>query len=136
MRHPYLASLGVIAVLVLFIALAAVSISGQTPGQAPGKAPAQTPAPATKAPAAKAPATVSALPKAGPAPRTAWGVPDLQGTWFVMEQVPLERSAANANKDLLTDAEVAALDVTATGAIVAAFGWDLVVLDRTSGGRL
>src|SRR5207244_3887605 len=43
-------------------------------------------------------------------PKTPWGEPDLQGTWFVMESVPLERSAANANKPLLTDAEVAALD--------------------------
>ena len=46
--------------------------------------------------------------KAGAAPRTAWGEPDLQGTWFVLFDVPLERSAANANKALLTDEEVAA----------------------------
>jgi hypothetical protein len=51
-----------------------------------------------------------ALPKPGPAPKTAWGEPDLQGTWFVMEQVPLERSQANANKPFLTDAEVEAAD--------------------------
>jgi len=55
---------------------------------------------------AKAPA----LPKPGPAPRTLWGEPDLQGTWFVMEQVPLERSQQNANKPLLTDEEVEAAD--------------------------
>jgi hypothetical protein len=42
--------------------------------------------------------------------RTAWGDPNLQGTWFVMYDVPLERSAANANKPFLTDAEVAAAD--------------------------
>jgi hypothetical protein len=46
--------------------------------------------------------------KAGAAPRTAWGEPDLQGTWFVLFDVPLERSAANANKPFLTDEEVAA----------------------------
>jgi hypothetical protein len=51
-----------------------------------------------------------ALPKPGPAPKTAWGEPDLQGTWFVMEQVPFERTQANANKPLLTDAEVEAAD--------------------------
>jgi hypothetical protein len=51
-----------------------------------------------------------ALPKPGPAPRTPWGDPDLQGTWFVMEAVPLERSQANAGKPFLTDEEVAALD--------------------------
>jgi hypothetical protein len=43
-----------------------------------------------------------------------WGEPDLQGTWFVMESVPLERSAANANKQLLTDEEVAAADKAKT----------------------
>ena len=48
--------------------------------------------------------------KPGPAPKTPWGDPDLQGTWFVMEGVPLERSAQNAGKAFLTDAEVAALD--------------------------
>jgi hypothetical protein len=46
--------------------------------------------------------------KSGPAPKTAWGDPNLQGTWFVLYDVPLERSAANANKPLLTDEEVAA----------------------------
>ena len=43
-------------------------------------------------------------------PRTAWGDPNLQGTWFVTEDVPLERSAANAGKEFLTDEEVAAAD--------------------------
>src|SRR5262245_46706984 len=58
-------------------------------------------------PAPPKPATV---PKPGPAPKMPWGEPDLQGTWFVLESVPLERSAANANKQFLTDAEVAAAD--------------------------
>jgi hypothetical protein len=62
--------------------------------------PGQTPAPGKSA----------SLPKAGPAPKTPWGDPDLQGTWFVLENVPLERSAQNAGKIYLTDAEVAALD--------------------------
>ena len=43
-------------------------------------------------------------------PRTPWGDPDLQGTWFVLADVPLERSAANAGKEFLTDEEVAAAD--------------------------
>ena len=43
-------------------------------------------------------------------PRTPWGDPDLQGTWFVLADVPLQRSAANANKEFLTDEEVAASD--------------------------
>ena len=67
------------------LALVAVSMTGQTPA-APAKA------------------------KAGTPPRTAWGDPDLQGTWFVLADVPLERSAANAGKEFLTDQEVAAAD--------------------------
>ena len=48
--------------------------------------------------------------KAESSPRTPWGDPDLQGTWFVLADVPLERSAANAGKEFLTDQEVAAAD--------------------------
>jgi hypothetical protein len=55
------------------------------------------------------PAKTTAATKAGPL-RTPWGDPDLQGTWFVMYDVPLERSAANAGKEFLTDEEVAAAD--------------------------
>jgi hypothetical protein len=63
---------------------------------------AQTPATTSKSTASKS--------KAAPSLRTPWGDPDLQGTWFVMYDVPLERSAANANKEFLTDEEVAAAD--------------------------
>jgi hypothetical protein len=73
----------------IVVVLAAISMTGQTP-----------------ATASKAKATAKA---AGPV-RTAWGDPDLQGTWFVMADVPLERSAANAGKEFLTDEEVAASD--------------------------
>jgi len=84
MRRRYLMSLAVTAV-----ALAGVFALAQTPGTT------------SKAKAtAKAPASL----------RTPWGDPDLQGTWFVMYDVPLERSAANANKEFLTDEEVAAAD--------------------------
>src|SRR5262249_9813047 len=62
------------------------------------------------APKTTAKTTGSTLPKPGAAPKTSWGEPDLQGTWFVMESVPLERSAANANKQFLTEDEVAAAD--------------------------
>jgi hypothetical protein len=95
MRRRYLELLGVLSIALAFASFAAMSMSGQTA------------APRQAAPAAK---QAAGLPKAGPAPRTAWGTPDLQGTWFVMEAVPLERSAANANKPFLTDEEVAALD--------------------------
>ena len=67
---------------------------------------AQTPQTASKAKSAKSTGTA----KATPSLRTPWGDPDLQGTWFVMADVPLERSAANANKEFLTDEEVAAAD--------------------------
>src|SRR5215467_5452844 len=87
MRKRYLASIGALAIMLLLISLAAVSTRGQNA--------------APKTPA---------LPKPSTAPKTPWGEPDLQGTWFVMESVPLERSAANANKALLTDEEVAAAD--------------------------
>jgi hypothetical protein len=49
-------------------------------------------------------------PKAGPVPKTVWGEPDLQGTWFVLESVPLERPAQYAGRAFLTEDEVAALD--------------------------
>jgi hypothetical protein len=89
MRRRYLVSLAlVVGALVGVLALA------------------QTPAAAPKPTASKAQAATKAVPSL----RTPWGDPDLQGTWFVMYDVPLERSAANANKEFLTDEEVAAAD--------------------------
>jgi hypothetical protein len=76
------------------VCLAVVSITGQTP--------------ASSAKSGSAKSTGDA--KAGTSPRTPWGDPDLQGTWFVLAEVPLERSAANAGKEFLTDEEVAASD--------------------------
>jgi hypothetical protein len=95
MRHRYLVSLAALAGAVALVSLA-VSVAGQTPA---------TP---SKSTATKATGT-KAAPKAGTL-RTPWGDPDLQGTWFVMADVPLERSAANANKEFLTDEEMAAAD--------------------------
>jgi hypothetical protein len=85
MRRPHL-------LFVSVVCLAAVPVIAQTPAP---KAPA-----AAKPVAATKPAVL----------RTAWGDPNLQGTWYVMYDVPLERSAANANKPFLTDEEVAAAD--------------------------
>jgi hypothetical protein len=102
MRHRYLASVTALAGVGALVSWVAVSMAGQTPSTAT-----KSPTPAAK------PATPALKP--GPAPRTAWGEPDLQGTWFVMEAVPLERSAANAGKEFLTDAEVAAADKAKSG---------------------
>ena len=85
------ALLSALAGVVALVSLVAIPMAGQNPA-------------APKA----APAKPSGTAKAGPMPRTPWGDPDLQGTWFVMYDVPLERSAANAGKEFLTDAEVAA----------------------------
>jgi len=89
----------VLGVLAL-VSLAAVPIAGQNPAASAKTAGAKTTS--AKPPAAK--------PTAGASLRTAWGDPDLQGTWFVMYDVPLERSAANAGKEFLTDEQVAAAD--------------------------
>ena len=88
MRHRYLASLAALAGALVVVSLAAVSMARQNPA---------TPNPKSAA-AAKT------------APRTAWGDPDLQGVWFVLADVPLERSAANAGKEFLSEDEVAAAD--------------------------
>jgi hypothetical protein len=48
--------------------------------------------------------------KAGPAPRTPWGRPDLQGIWTDEFAIPLQRPARFKDKELLTDAEIAELD--------------------------
>ena len=46
----------------------------------------------------------------GPAPKTPWGEPDLQGIWSRDVDVPLERPAKYANQEFFTDAERAELD--------------------------
>ena len=81
-RYSFLAALVVVP-------LAVFSLAGQSTGTA---------------------AKSTAATKAGGLPKTPWGDPDLQGVWFVTQDVPLERSAANAGKEFLTDEEVAAAD--------------------------
>jgi hypothetical protein len=91
--------LGALAGVLGLACVVAVSITGQTPASSPKPG-------SAKAPAAKSTGDA----KGGTSPRTPWGDPDLQGTWFVLAEVPLERSAANAGKEFLTDQEVAASD--------------------------
>jgi hypothetical protein len=45
-----------------------------------------------------------------PALVTAWGDPDLQGIWTVESQIPIERPAQFAGKEVFTDEEIAELD--------------------------
>jgi hypothetical protein len=78
------------------VCFAAMTLTGQTP--------------AARSKSGSTGAAKASAGTAGAVPRTAWGVPDLQGTWFVLYDVPLERSAANAGKEFLTDEEVAAAD--------------------------
>ena len=46
----------------------------------------------------------------GPAPKTPWGEPDLQGIWTDIYETPLQRSPKYAGKEFFTDEERAALD--------------------------
>src|SRR5262245_12047806 len=95
-----------LSLMALAGALGLVSFFGSSMiAQAPTST-AKPAAPATAKPATAAkPASVA---KTGI--RTPWGDPDLQGTWFVTEDVPIERSAANVGKQFLTNEEVAAAD--------------------------
>jgi len=62
-----------------------------------------------------APATAPAPNAAWDAPKTAWGDPDLQGIWTNATITPLERPAAFAGREFLTEEESAALDQAAQG---------------------
>jgi hypothetical protein len=48
--------------------------------------------------------------KAGPASRTPWGDPDLQGIWTNDYEIPLQRPARYADKEFFTEEERAELD--------------------------
>jgi len=60
--------------------------------------------------AGQAPPTPGEPAAAGPAPRTSWGSPDLQGIWTNTHEIPLQRPARYKDKELFTDEEVAELD--------------------------
>jgi len=109
MRHRYLVSLGVSAGVLALVLAAVVSMAGQSPATT-AKQPSDSKTAAAKTTPASTSSKTTAAAKTAPSLRTPWGDPDLQGTWFVMTDVPLERSPANANKEFLTDAEVAAAD--------------------------
>jgi hypothetical protein len=54
---------------------------------------------------------------AGPAGKTPWGEPDLQGIWTNDYETPLQRPARYANKEFFTEEERAELDRLRTGAL-------------------
>src|SRR3954468_23862366 len=78
-----------VAVTVSALSLLMATVSGQAPsGQGSGASAQQS----------------------GPAPKTSWGEPDLQGIWTSEYQVPLQRPAKYKDKASFTEQEVAALD--------------------------
>jgi hypothetical protein len=82
---------------VAVVSLAMRTVAGQTP-ETSGKAP-----------------TVAM--KTGPAPKTPWGEPDLQGIWSREADVPLQRPTKYGNREFFSDAERAELDRQIAGII-------------------
>jgi hypothetical protein len=66
---------------------------------------------ATQAPAARE----GAAAPAGPAPKTPWGHPDLQGIWLDEFDTPIERAPRYANQEFFTDQERQAQDDARSG---------------------
>src|SRR5438552_18294333 len=100
LRRRLYEAIGVAATLVavvLMLQLAPISLRGQAPA-----APAQEGAAAAKP---------------GPAPKTPWGDPDLQGIWTNDYETPLQRPSKYANKPEFTDEERAVLDKQRAGII-------------------
>ena len=87
---------------VVMTALAAAFMQSAASGQAPAPGGAAGTAGAAKA-------------KAGPAPKTPWGHPDLQGIWLDEFDTPLERPARYANKEFFTEEERTAQDDERSG---------------------
>jgi hypothetical protein len=81
MRRRLLESLGVGAVMLALVMFLQLSVAGQAPAARTAGAP------------------------AGPAPKTAWGHPDLQGIWLDEFDTPIERNAKYANREFFTDEE-------------------------------
>ena len=89
MVRAFVASTAALVVVMALLELAPGSIAGQAP---PATAHTETEA------------------KAGPASRTPWGEPDLQGIWTNEYEIPLQRPARYANKEFFTEEERAELD--------------------------
>ena len=94
MRRRLLEWLGVAAVMLGLVMFLQLSAAGQAPA---------------------AGATAGTPAAAGPAPKTAWGHPNLQGIWLDEFNTPLERPAKYANREFFTEAERAAQDAEHSG---------------------
>jgi hypothetical protein len=92
MSRRLLTSIGVLVAVIALVKFAPAFVAGQS--SASGD-------PAPKKETAKKP---------GPAPRTPWGEPDLQGIWTDEYQTPLQRPARFANREFFTEEERAELD--------------------------
>jgi hypothetical protein len=55
-------------------------------------------------------ASAPAADGAAAVPRTPWGAPDLSGIWNGKNMTPLERPAKFADREFLTDEEIAAIE--------------------------
>jgi hypothetical protein len=97
MRRRIFQAFGFAVVMTALAAFLQSAVSGQAP--APGGA-------------AGTASTGNA--KAGPAPRTPWGHPDLQGIWLDEFDTPFERPAQYADKEFFTEEERTARDEKAT----------------------
>ena len=89
MSHRFVASTGAAAAVIVTVMLA--------PGPAAGQAP------------SAASTAVAAADPSAPL-RTPWGDPDLQGVWSTATATPFERPPELAGRDVLTEAEAAALE--------------------------
>jgi hypothetical protein len=87
MRHRFLASVSILAALIVGVVVARAQ---------------------SQPPPAKAKATVAG--KKWTPSRTTWGDPDLQGIWSYATVTPLERPSTEAGKQVLTEEEKAARD--------------------------
>jgi hypothetical protein len=88
MNRRFLALFGIATAAFVLVALVPVPLAGQT---------------------ATSKSKVASTKKAAGPLRTAWGDPDLQGTWNASGATPMERPAAHAGRTTLTDDEVAKL---------------------------
>ena len=59
------------------------------------------------------PASAGIPPVGSPVPRTAWGVPDLQGVWDHGTTTPMERPARHEGREFLTAEEIAEANLNA-----------------------